>query len=128
MMCCLSKTKNARISTAAVTSGTAARAATAIGVGTELHAGAYLKTIAEKINFNRLCFFIKIFFHDKLNSIDIVNVIRVLRLIQSHCQRGAASAALVQKDPDRRNFLAVKIFSYLLISCFCNFNHDIYPP
>ena len=83
-----------------------------------------MKAVAEKINFDWLCLFIELFIHDKLKTIYIVDIVRIFRLIQSHCQGGAASATLVQKDPNRRHFLAVKILSYLLCSCFCNFNHD----
>ena len=61
--------------------------------GIELNAGINFKSISQKIDFHGLRLIVKFLFHDKLETVYIEYLIVVFGLIQSHGQRGAASAA-----------------------------------
>ncbi|MFY9706982.1 MAG: hypothetical protein WAJ95_13790, partial [Desulfobacterales bacterium] len=45
--------------------------------------------------------------------------------VQSHSQRRSTSPALIQKDPDRRNFSTLEIFTDLSRCRFCDLNHFV---
>jgi len=55
------------------------------------------------------------FVHDKLVIPDVIDVISVSRLIQSHRKGRAASAAFVKKNPDGLNLPVLEIFTDLLL-------------
>ena len=52
----------------------------------EIDAGADFKTIPQKIHCHMLGLLIEVLVHDKLESIHIVDIVVLFRLIQSHCQ------------------------------------------
>ncbi len=99
--------------------------ACASGTGIEIDAAIELEAVHMEINFDGFCAFQKLFVDDVLVTIYVKLFISVVRLIQSHCQTGAASAAFVQKDPDRTDLLVAKICCDLFSSCRCYFEHDI---
>jgi hypothetical protein len=66
--------------------------------------------------------------NDVFETIDVKNLIGVFWLVQSQCQRRAASAAGIEKNPDGGDLFAFKVFSNLLGCCRGDFNHVLYPP
>jgi hypothetical protein len=70
-------------------------ATTATGAGAKVDTAIELEPIHVKINLDGLCAFEKLFVDDVLMTLDFKLFISVIRLIQSHCQAGAASAAFV---------------------------------
>ena len=101
-------------------------AASACGIGgTEFDAGIDLKPVSQKIDLYGLGFLIEFFFHDKLETIYVKDTIVFLGLIQSHCQGRAASAACIQKDPNRCDLFAVKVCLNLFGCFFSYFHHNI---
>lgn len=101
-------------------------AASACGIaGAEVDARINFKPVSQKIDFYGLRFLIELFFHDKLKTIYIEHIIVVFRLIQSHCQGRAASTACIQKDPNRCDLFAIKVFLNLFGRFFSDFHHDI---
>ena len=101
-------------------------AASACGIAnTKFDAGINLKPVPQKIDLHGLCFFIEIFFHNKLESIDIKDTVVFFRLIQSHGQGRASSTTCVQKDPNRRDLSAFKIFLNLFRRFLSYLNHNI---
>jgi hypothetical protein len=101
-------------------------AASACGIaGTEFDAGIDFKPVPQKIDLYGLCFLIEFFFHDKLETIYIEHIIVVFGLIQSHGQGRAASTACIQKDPNRCDLFAIKIFLNLFGCFFSYFHHNI---
>lgn len=104
------------------------RAATAAGgvARAEFKTGINFKPVSQEIYLYGLRFFIELFFHDKLETVDVENTIVILRLIQSHGQGGASSATGIQKDPNRRDLFAFKVFLNLFRRFLCYLNHNIF--
>jgi hypothetical protein len=101
-------------------------AASACGIaGSEFDAGIDFKPVSQKIDLYGLRFLIKFFFYDKLETIYIEHIIVVFGLIQSHGQGRAASTACIQKDADRRDLFAIKVFLNLFGRFFSYFHHNI---
>ena len=101
------------------------RAAASTSTGAEVNAAVEFETIHGKIYFDGLYFFQEIFVNDVFETFNVINLIGVFRLIQSHGQSRAASPAFIEKDPDGRDFLALEIF-FNLFSCRCRYlDHDI---
>jgi hypothetical protein len=73
--------------------------------------------VDQKINLDRLGALEEILVYHVLKTIDVEHFVVFLRLIQSHGQARAASAALVQKNADWRNFLAPEIGLNLFSGC-----------
>ena len=99
------------------------RTAAAAGTGAEVNAAVEFEAIHGKIYFDGLDFFQKIFVNNVFETIDIIDLIGVFRLIQSHGKSRAASPAFVEKDPNRRNFLAFEIFFNLFGCCRSYLDH-----
>jgi hypothetical protein len=78
--------------------------------GTEFDVGIDFKPVSQKIDLYGLRFLIKFFVNDKLETIYIEHIIVVFGLIQSHGKGRAASTACIQKDADRRDLFAIKVF------------------
>jgi hypothetical protein len=101
-------------------------AASACGIaGSEFDAGIDFKPVSQKIDLYGLRFLIKFFFYDKLETIYIEHIIVVFGLIQSHGQGRAASTACIQKDANRRDLFAIKVFLNLFGRFFSYFHHNI---
>jgi hypothetical protein len=99
-------------------------AASACGIaGTEFDAGIDFKPVPQKIDLYGLCFLIEFFFHDKLETIYIEYIVSFIRLIQSHGEGRPASTTGIQKDPNRRDLFAFKVFFNLLPRFLSYFNH-----
>jgi hypothetical protein len=99
-------------------------AARACGAGVKLKTAVQLESIHVKIDFYRFGAIEKIFIDDKLETVYIKLLIRVIGLIQSHGQAGAASAAFIEKNPNGTDFLALKIGRDLFTGRRCYFEHD----
>jgi len=101
-------------------------AASACGIaGSEFDAGIDFKPVSQKIDLYGLRFLIKFFFYDKLETIYIEHIIVVFGLIQSHGQGRAASTACIQKDANRCDLFAIKVFLNLFGRFFGYFHHNI---
>ena len=109
----------------AAVSGCAAASAGGVA-GVEFNAGINFKPVSQKIDLYGLRLFVELFFHDKLKAVYIEDTVVVLRLVQSHSQRGAPSASGIQKDPNRRDLFAFKIFLNLFRCFLSYFNHNIF--
>lgn len=79
----------------------------------------------KKIDLDGLGFFEELFVDQILKAINVKFFIIFLRLVQSHCQSGAASAAFVEKDTDRLNLFSIKIGGDLLCSRRGHFQHVV---
>jgi hypothetical protein len=99
----------------------AARAA----AGVQLKTAVQLESIHVKIDFYRFGTVEKIFIDNKLETVHIKLLIRVIGLVQSHGQAGAASATFIKENPDGTDFLALEISRDLLTGRRCNFEHDV---
>jgi hypothetical protein len=105
--------------------GTAGPVTTATPAGrAEIDAGVDAEPIAHEINADGFGFLIKFFVDDKLETVDVENIVGVARLIQSHGQRRPSSSAFVQKNTNRLNVLVLKVFRNLLMSRRGDFYHD----
>jgi hypothetical protein len=107
------------------TMSSSAAASASGSAGTELDTGINLKPVPHKIDLYGLCFFTEIFFHDKLESVYIKDTVVFFRLIQSHGQGRASSTTIVQKDPNRRDLFAFKVFLNLFRRFLSYLNHNI---
>jgi hypothetical protein len=104
--------------------GTRRAAAGTSAAGTEVDGTVDLESVLLKIHLDGLHFLHEIFVDHVGESLDFIHVIGVFRLIQSHGQRRAASAALVEKDPNRGNVFAFEVFGDLLGRRWGNLNHE----
>lgn len=96
-------------------SGAAGTLGTAAGAsGAEVDARVQFETIHVKIHLNGLCFFQKFRVNDKFKVVNVEGCICVGKLIQSHGQAGAPSAALIEENPDGLDILSFEIFGNLL--------------
>ena len=77
-----------------------------------------------EINLDWLCFFKKFRVDDELKTVDVKRLIRIGKLIQSHGQARAPSAAFVEKDPDRFDIFSFEIFGNLLNCRLCDLKHN----
>ena len=77
-----------------------------------------------EINLDGLGFFQKFLIDDKLKTVNVKRLIRVDKLIQSHGQAGAASAALVEEDSDRFDFFSLEVFGNLRNCRLRDLEHD----
>lgn len=77
-----------------------------------------------EINLDGLGLLKKIGIDDELIAIHVKRFIGIGRLIQSHGQAGAASAAFVEENPDRFHIFPFEIFGDLLDCRLCDFEHD----
>ena len=100
------------------------RAASA-SAAAELYTAIQLESIHMEIDLDGLSALKEIFIDDILIAVHIKLLVRVVRLIQSHGQAGAASAAFVQEDPNRTNLLVLEICRNLFSGRRCYFEHDI---
>jgi hypothetical protein len=91
----------------------------------ELKTAVELESIHVEIDLYRFRTLEKIFVDDELETIHIELLIRVIGLIQSHGQAGAASAAFIQEDPDGTDILAFEIGRNLFTGRRCYFEHDV---
>jgi hypothetical protein len=64
-------------------------------------------------------------FSQKLESVYIKDTVVFFRLIQSHGQGRASSTTIVQKDPNRRDLFAFKVFLNLFRRFLSYLNHNI---
>jgi hypothetical protein len=101
--------------------GAASASAAAVG----LKSAVQLESIHVEIDLYRFGALEKIFVDDKLKTVHIELLIRVIGLIQSHGQAGATSAAFIEEDPNGTDFLAIEIGRDLLTGRRCNFEHDV---
>jgi len=79
--------------------------------------------VNQKVYLYGFCLFEKILIYEVCETVDVVNSIVFLLLIQSHGQARTASPALVQKNSNGLNFLVVKIFGDHLGRRWGYFNH-----
>jgi hypothetical protein len=100
-------------------------AASASSAAIELKGAVQLESVHVEIDLDRFGAFEKIFIDHKLKTVHIELLIRVIGLIQSHGQAGAASAAFIEEYPDRPDLLALEIGRDLLTGRRCDFEHDI---
>jgi hypothetical protein len=100
-------------------------AASASTTSVKLKTAVQLESIHVEIDLYRFGAIEKVFIDDKLKTVHIELLIRVIGLIQSHGQAGAASAAFIKKNPDGTDFLALEIGRDLLTGRRCNFEHDV---
>jgi hypothetical protein len=78
-----------------------------------------------KINLDGLNALKEILIDDILIAVHIKFLVRVVRLIQSHGQAGAASTAFVQEDSNWTNLLILEICRNLFSGRRCYFEHDV---
>jgi hypothetical protein len=102
-------------------------AAGTTGTGPKIDSALEFKTIHVEINLDGLRFFKECFVNDVFKAVNLVLLIRIVGLIQSHGQARAASAALVQENPDGLNLFVFKICGNLLSGRWCDFEHDFLP-
>jgi hypothetical protein len=95
--------------------------------GAKIDAAIEFETVHLEIHLDGLRFFKKCFVDDVFITVNLVLLIRVIGLIQSHGQAGSASAALVQENPDGLNLFVTEICGDLLSSRCCNFEHAFLP-
>jgi hypothetical protein len=111
---------------------TAGPGGTATGTGAaariEIHGAGQPEPDIDEVDLDGLDLLYEILVDDVLEAIDVKNLIGVFWLIQSQCQRGAASAAGVKEHPNGRDILAFKILSNLFGGCRSDFNHELSPP
>ena len=84
-----------------------------------------LESVVYKIDFYGCCFFQELFINQVLKTFNIENVVGLLRLVQSHCQRRPASTAFIQKDSNGCYVLVFEVFGNLLSCRFSNFYHNL---
>jgi len=77
-----------------------------------------------EINLNGLSFFQKFCIYDEFKTIDVKRLVRIGKLIQSHGQAGAPSAAFVEENPDRFDIFSFEIFGNLLNCRLCDLKHS----
>ena len=77
-----------------------------------------------EIHLDRLGFFQKILIDDKLKAVNVKRFIRVDKLIQSHGQAGAPSAAFVEEDSNGFDFFSLEVFGNLRNCRLCDLEHD----
>jgi hypothetical protein len=77
-----------------------------------------------EINLNRLGFFKKFRVDDEFKTVDVKRLVRIGKLIQSHGQAGAPSAAFVEENPDRFDIFSFEIFGNLLNCRLCDLKHS----
>jgi len=115
-------------SSARVASGGAAgprrTAAGTAAAGTEVDGTVDLESVLLEIHLDGVHFLHEILVDHVSESLDFIHVIGVFRLIQSHGQRGAASAALVEKDPYGCNVFAFEVLGDLLGCRFSYLDHE----
>jgi hypothetical protein len=98
---------------AAGSGGAASRTGTA-AARTEIHGAGQTESDIDEIDLDGFYLFQKILLDDVLETVDVKFLIGVFWLIQSQCQRWAASAAGVEENPDGSDLFAFKILSDLL--------------
>ena len=95
---------------------------------TEVNRTGQSESDIDEVDLDRFYLFNKFFVDDVFESIDFKLLIGLFWLIQSQCQRWAASAARVQENPNGRDFFTFKILSNLMGCCRSDFDHALYPP
>jgi hypothetical protein len=108
----------------AAAAGPGGSAAGATAAGTEIHGAVDFESVLVKIDLDGLHLLHEAFVDHVGESFDFEHVVSVFRLIQSHGQRGAASASLVEKNPDGRNVFAFEVFGDLLCRRRGYFDHE----
>jgi hypothetical protein len=106
-------------------SGAAGSLGSAAGAtGTKVYPAVQLKTVLLKIHLDGLGFFHKIGVDDELEAVDVKRRVRVGKLIQSHGQAGAPSAAFVEENTNRFDIFSLEVFGNLLNCRLCDLEHD----
>jgi hypothetical protein len=100
-------------------------AARTTGAGAKIHTAIEFETIHMEIDFDGLRFFEKCFVDDIFVTVNLVLLIGIIGLIQSHGQARSASAAFVQENPDGLNLFVAEICGDLLSGRGCNFEHVV---
>jgi hypothetical protein len=100
-------------------------AASASAAAVELKTAVQLESIHVEIDLYRFGAIEKIFVNNKLKTFHIELLIRVIGLIQSHGQAGAASATFIEEYPNGTDFLVLEIGRDLFTGRRCNFEHDV---
>jgi len=77
-----------------------------------------------EIYLNGLGFFQKFRVDDELETVNVKRLVRIGKLIQSHSQAGAPSAAFIEENPDRFDILSFEIFGNLLNCRLCDLKHN----
>lgn len=77
-----------------------------------------------EIDLDRLGFFKKVRIDDEFKTVDVKRLVRIGKLIQSHGQARAPSAAFVEKNPDRFDVFSFEILGNLLDCRLCDLKHD----
>jgi hypothetical protein len=93
----------------------------------EFETAAQPKSVVYKIHFDRFGFFHEAFIDQELEIVDIEHLVVISWLVQSQCQRRAASTALVEKYADRLHLSTLEILSDLSGRRFSDFHHDLPP-
>jgi hypothetical protein len=91
----------------------------------ELHVAIQLEPVHVEIDLNGVHPIQEILIDDILIAVHIELLIRIVRLIQSHGQAGAASATFVEKNTNRPHFLILEICRYLFSGRRCYFEHGV---
>jgi hypothetical protein len=106
-------------------SGAAGSLGSAAGAtGTKVYPAVQFKTVLLKIHLDGLGFFHKIGVDDELEAVDVKRRVRVGKLIQSHGQAGAPSAAFVEENTNRFDIFSLEVFGNLLNCRLCDLEHD----
>ena len=84
-------------------------AATRTSTHTEINTAIQLKPVYQIIYFDRFGFFQKIFIDQIFNPVNIINLIVIARLVQSHGQRRPASPSLIKKNANGLGIPTLKI-------------------
>jgi len=106
-------------------SGAAGAFGTATGAtGAEVYPAVQFETVLMEIDLDGLGFFKKFRVDDELKTVDVKRLVRVGKLIQSHGQSWASSAAFVEENPDRFDILSFEILGNLLNCRLCDLKHD----
>ena len=101
----------------------AAGAATAAAGLAQVEIGIQVETHSGEVDFYPFCLFHEIFVHNKFVAFDIVGIVGIFRLIQSHGKGGAASAAGIEKNSDRGGFFPLEIVIDLRFGRISQLNH-----
>jgi len=106
-------------------SGAAGTLGAAAGAtGAEVDAAVQFEAVLLKIHLDRLGFFQKVRVDDEFITVDVKLLVRIGKLIQSHGQAGAPSAAFVEENPDGFDIFTLEIFGNLLNCRLCDLKHD----
>jgi hypothetical protein len=100
-------------------------AASTTGTDVKINAAIKFKSMHMEIDFDGLRFFKKCFVNDEFMTVNLVFLIGIIGLIQSHGQAGPASTAFVQENPDGLHLFVAKICGDLLSGRGCNFKHVV---